>query len=106
MAQASRSGARVIEVEGWTAVCFAAPVVELTDERTAAAKVAHLGPDLTRAGITDEDIDAAARGRGQLPDPHEEIGNVMLDQRLPVWRGQRLQERVFVRLRREPVHAC
>jgi endonuclease VIII len=72
----------VVEVDGWTAVCFAAPVVELTDGGTAAAKISHLGPDLTRADITDEDIQAAAARMGTLLDPREEIANVMLDQRI------------------------
>jgi endonuclease VIII len=72
----------VIEVDGWTAVCFAAPVIELTDGTAAMAKVAHLGPDLTRADITDGDIDAAVLRMSTVPDPHEEIGNVMLDQRV------------------------
>jgi endonuclease-8 len=72
----------VIDVEGWTAVCFAAPVIELTDGRTAQARVAHLGPDLTRNDITDEDIDAAVVHMTTISDPDEEIGNVMLDQRI------------------------
>jgi endonuclease-8 len=72
----------VIEVDGWTAVCFAAPVVELTDETTAVAKVSHLGPDLTRVDITDGDIDAAMVRMTTVAEPDEEIGNVMLDQRV------------------------
>ena len=72
----------VVEVDGWTAVCFAAPVVELTDGSSAAAKIAHLGPDLTRADITDDDIATAAERMPALVDPRDEIANVMLDQRV------------------------
>jgi endonuclease VIII len=72
----------VVEVDGWTAVCFAAPVVELTDGSTAAANVAHLGPDLTNPGITAADIDAAVERMDRLIDPNEEIGNALLDQRI------------------------
>jgi endonuclease-8 len=72
----------VVEVDGWTAVCFAAPVVELTDGSAAAARISHLGPDLTRGDITDEDIHAAAARMGTLLDPREEIADVMLDQRI------------------------
>lgn len=71
----------VVEVDGWTAVCFAAPVVELTDGATANSKIAHLGPDLTRPDITDRDIDAAAERMANV-DPDEEIGAVLLDQRV------------------------
>src|SRR4051812_42863969 len=42
----------VVAVPAWEAVCFAAPVVELT----AAAAVDHLGPDLVRP---DADLDEA-----------------------------------------------
>jgi endonuclease-8 len=72
----------VVEVDGWTAVCFAAPVVELTDSGTAATKVAHLGPDLTSATMTARDIEVAVERMHVLIDPNEEIGNAMLDQRI------------------------
>jgi endonuclease-8 len=72
----------VVEVDGWTAVCFAAPVVELTDGGTVETKLAHLGPDLTRTDIIDKDIDAAVVRMTTLLDPQEQIGNAMLDQRV------------------------
>jgi endonuclease-8 len=72
----------VVEVENWTAVCFAAPVVELTDEVTASARLAHLGPDLTRTDITTADIDVAVGRMRAVLDANEEIGNAMLDQRV------------------------
>jgi endonuclease-8 len=67
----------VVEVEGWTAVCFSAPVVELETEPTSQGSLAHLGPDLTRDDVTDVDIDRAVdRMTG------DEIGVVLLDQRV------------------------
>jgi len=65
----------IVDVDGWTAVCFAAPVVELETEPVSAERVAHLGPDLTQAGA---DIPAAAaRLTG-----HIEVGVALLDQRV------------------------
>jgi endonuclease-8 len=69
----------VVEVEGWTAVCFAAPVVELETEPVSAANLAHLGPDLTSTTITDADIDTAV---DRMPGGSDEIGVVLLDQRV------------------------
>jgi endonuclease-8 len=81
----------VIEVPGAVAVCFSAPVVEITrgpKERGAdgtgraagtAPAVAHLGPDLC---LVDPDLDAAlARMRAQV-DPATGIDDVLLDQRV------------------------
>ena len=63
--------------EGWVAVCFAAPVVELVDER-AGPVAAHLGPDLCRL---DADLDEAARRLGEVA-PGTELGDALLDQRV------------------------
>ena len=46
----------VIDIDGWSAVCFAAPVVELT--RNPAAATAHLGPDLMTATEAGLEVDA------------------------------------------------
>ena len=62
------------DAEGWVAVCFSAPVVELT--ATADVAVAHLGPDLCRA---DADLDEAVR-RFLRSDPGREVGVALLDQ--------------------------
>jgi endonuclease-8 len=67
----------VVEVEGWTAVCFAAPVVELEASPTSASQVAHVGPDLARPDFTDDDIALAVE---RIVDG--EIGVVLLDQRV------------------------
>src|SRR5687768_8857624 len=50
----------LVEVPEWVAVCFAAPVVELTHRPA----VEHLGPDLCRA---DADLDEAVRRLGAEP---------------------------------------
>jgi endonuclease-8 len=65
----------IIDVEGWTAVCFAAPVVELETEPVSATRVAHLGPDLTRP---DADLETAAN----LMTGATEVGVALLDQRI------------------------
>jgi len=61
----------LIEVPEWVAVCFAAPVVELTT----APPVDHLGPDLCRP---DADLDEAVR---RLATAERTIGEALLDQR-------------------------
>jgi endonuclease-8 len=72
----SRSAMRaLVEVPEWVAVCFAAPVVELTDQ----APVDHLGPDLCRP---DADLDDAVRRMGELSAPDRTIGEALLDQRV------------------------
>jgi len=65
----------LVEVEGWTAVCFSAPVVEL--ERR--PRVDHLGPDLCRA---DADLDECVRRIDQFAGPEVELADVLLDQRI------------------------
>src|SRR3954454_12866295 len=69
----------VIEVDGWVAVCFSAPVVELDRDDTATA---HLGPDLTSAALTADDLDAAVERMGALVAPDEAIAVALLDQRV------------------------
>lgn len=61
--------------EGWVAVCFAAPVVELEE----VPAVDHLGPDLC---LPEPDLDAAVRRMGALSPPDRTIGEALLDQRV------------------------
>lgn len=63
----------VVEVDGWTAVCFAAPTVELT----ATPALDHLGPDLCRP---DADLDEAVRRMAERSAPGRTIGEALLDQ--------------------------
>jgi endonuclease-8 len=60
--------------DGWVAVCFSAPVVELV-RRPA---IDHLGPDLCR---TDADLSEAVRRMGAV-DPSTPLADVLLDQRI------------------------
>lgn len=76
----------LVEVADWVAVCFAAPVVELTD----APSVEHLGPDLCRP---DADLDEAVRRMGALSSPGRSIGEALLDQRIAagignIWKNE------------------
>ena len=48
----------------------------------AAPRSQHLGPDLTRADVTDADIDACVERMDALAEPTDEIGAVLLDQRV------------------------
>lgn len=76
--QRSRASMRVlVEVAPWVAVCFAAPVVELTTREDVA--VDHLGPDLC---APDPDLDTALARMASLCPPETPIGEVLLDQRV------------------------
>ena len=68
----------VVEVDGWVAVCFAAPLVAFERDDTSTA---HLGPDLANVGLTDADIDRAVQRLRSL-DGSTEIGVAVLDQRV------------------------
>ncbi len=60
--------------DGWVAVCFSAPVVELVRE----ARTDHLGPDLC---TPDADLDEVVRRMGTV-DPSTPLADVLLDQRI------------------------
>ncbi len=71
--------------DGTTAVCFAAPIVELRREHDprdrgtrAARMLERLGPDLCEAGV---DLDAVL-DRLALLDPETELAAALLDQRV------------------------
>lgn len=76
----------LLEVDGWVAVCFSAPVVRTyrPDQPggplgTGADPVAHLGPDLCRP---DPDVDECVRRLAAIAGPGAEIGPLLLDQRV------------------------
>jgi endonuclease-8 len=91
----------VLEVEGAIAVCFSAPVVELTRERAdrAPGAVAHLGPDLCRA---DADLDRAVANMA-LVDPDLGIAEVLLDQRVAAGIGNVYKSEVLWACRLHPL---
>lgn len=82
----------VVEVDGWVAVCFSAPVVEL--ERDDAA-TAHLGPDLTSAELTDAHLDTAVERMAALAEPGTEIAVALLDQRVAAGIGNVFKSEVL-----------
>lgn len=69
----------VLEVSGWVAVCFAAPVVQTYREGEAQSPVAHLGPDLCR---TDVDFDVVLERCTSIAAQGTSIADVLLDQRI------------------------
>ena len=85
----------LVEVPGWVAVCFSAPVVELEHERTGGPAIAHLGPDLAAPHVTDADLDACVERLNALAQPDDEIGALLLDQRIAcgvgnIWKSETL----------------
>ncbi len=71
----------VLQVDGWLAVCFNAPLVEVfrVEDRRRHPGLGSLGPDLCRRGV---DLEACVRRMPQYCDGHDEIGDVLLDQRI------------------------
>jgi endonuclease-8 len=69
---------------GWTAVCFAAPVVETYRRNVEEpAALASLGPDLCLPGVVDEDVLAAILDRiDRIAEPSTSVGEILLDQRI------------------------
>jgi endonuclease-8 len=66
--------------DGWTAVCFAGPVVETYHrEAELPAPLARLGPDLCEPEV---DLDAVLARYAALAEPGVEIGSVLMDQRI------------------------
>ncbi len=78
-----------LQVEGWEAVCFAAPVVRTYRRDAPGGPLgrdsdpgAHLGPDLCRADLTAADLEECVARMLTCAGPHEQVGVVLLDQRV------------------------
>jgi endonuclease VIII len=71
----------LIEVEGWRAVCFNAPVVETyrVPDATRHPGLRGLGPDLAR---NDADLDRCVELLRAYDDPNATVAEVLLDQRV------------------------
>ena len=69
----------VIEVDGWVAVCFLAPVVRSYRAAAPRKPIDHLGVDLCRADV---DVDVAVQRIAGFASPDSEIAGVLLDQRI------------------------
>jgi endonuclease-8 len=89
----------LVEVDGWLAVCFAAPVVRTYLETDARTPVDHLGPDLCDA---DADIDEALARMARLPEPGTTIAEVLLDQRVAAGVGNVYKSEVLFACRLDP----
>lgn len=77
-----------IEVDGWVAVCFAAPVVRTSrvaplNRAVDTPAVAHLGPDLAAESVALEQV----LTRLQAEDPQRPMVDVLLDQRIAAGLG-------------------
>jgi endonuclease-8 len=103
----------VVEVDGWVAVCFSAPVVEITrrrarppatttsvERRREHPGLAHLGPDLCRE---DADIDEALRRMDVIAEPSAAIADVLLDQRVAAGIGNVFKSEVLWACRVHPL---
>ncbi len=98
-----RAGGRVVAVvrtERAVAVCFAAPVVELLDDRAVRRHpvLGALGPDLC---LPDPDLDEIVR-RSERLDPATEIGVALLDQRVAAGIGNVYKSEVAFACRVDP----
>ena len=98
-----RAGGRVVAVvrtERAVAVCFAAPVVELLDDRAVRRHpvLSALGPDLC---LPDPDLDESVRRSDGL-DPGTEIGVALLDQRVAAGIGNVYKSEVAFACRVDP----
>jgi endonuclease VIII len=77
-----------IEVPGWVAVCFSAPVVRTyptSSEGTATDPIGHLGPDLAAPrpdGVDATVVDDALARMEAVAAPGTPIGDALLDQRI------------------------
>ena len=88
----------VIGVDGWEAVCFAAPVVRSVGPND--DPVAHLGPDLASA---DPDIDLAVGRMAALVDGDALIVDALLDQRVAAGIGNVYKSEVLWAVRVSPL---
>ncbi len=90
----------VLEAEdGFTAVCFDAPEVELLESPQAEAnRLGHLGPDLCR---TDADLEEVLRRMDRI-DPATELGVMFLDQRIACGVGNVYKSEICFACRVDP----
>ena len=95
-----------VAVPGWEAVCFSAPQVQTHRPAqpggplgTARDPVGHLGPDLC---TPDPDLAEVLRRFGTIPEPDDEIGVVLLDQRVASGIGNVYKSEVLHRCRVDP----
>jgi endonuclease-8 len=88
-----------LDVDGWVAVCFAAPVVRTYLADAHHTPVDHLGPDLC---TVDADLDEAVRRMDRIPEPDLTIAEVLLDQRVAAGVGNVYKSEVLFANRLDP----
>jgi endonuclease-8 len=90
-----------LEVDGWIAVCFSAPVVEVyrAGDRRRHASLGSLGPDLVQPNA---DIAAAAERIGQFCEAETTIAEALLDQRVSAGIGNVYKSEVLWACRVDP----
>ncbi|MEP6658648.1 MAG: DNA-formamidopyrimidine glycosylase family protein [Acidimicrobiales bacterium] len=71
----------VLDIPGWTAVCFSAPVVETfrVMDRRRHPGLGSLGPDLC---LADADLDECVDRMARFGEHHQDVAEVLLDQRI------------------------
>jgi endonuclease-8 len=91
----------LVEVDGWLAVCFSAPVVRTFVDGGSSTPVDHLGPDLCR---DDADLDEALRrmANATIVEPAVTIAEVLLDQRIASGIGNVYKSEVLFACRLDP----
>lgn len=89
----------LIEVDGWMAVCFSAPVVRTFIGDGIDTAVGHLGPDLC---TPDADVDEVLRRMASYLDPTTTIAEVLLDQRVAAGIGNVYKSEVLFACRVDP----
>lgn len=96
----------IIEVDGWKAVCFAAPTVQtFRDVANVVSPVAHLGPDLCSDQV---DFDLVIARCSELTETDTSIADVLLDQRIAAGIGNVFKSETLWACRVDPfvpVHA-
>lgn len=92
----------LVEVPGWQAACFAAPVVVLEHEAAGGPGIAHLGPDLARPDTTAADVDECLTRLARLADPDQSVADALLDQRIACGVGNVFKSEVLWACRLDP----
>jgi endonuclease VIII len=90
-----------VEVPGWVAVCFSAPVVEVyrAKDRRRHPGLGSLGPDLCKVDV---DLAKAVTRMGQIPEPDTTVAEVLLDQRVAAGVGNVFKSEVLWACRLDP----
>jgi endonuclease-8 len=92
----------VVEVAGWIAVCFAAPVVQTYREGAEPTPISHLGPDLCTADV---DFDVVLERCTSFAAAGISIAEALLDQRIACGIGNVFKSEALWACRTDPFAA-